>query len=156
MVADDPIPPARRAFILRWGEVARGFGLTKSAGQVWGLILSADAPLSAAEVVSALAIARSNVSAALKELRSFGLVRAAPAPGERQERFAAPEAQMAAAALVAAFRARVTEPAVAALSGAKGPALLGDYASFLAELGPALEAALSPAEPPAKKKKKKK
>ena len=29
-------------------------------------------------VVSALAIARSNVSAALKELRSFGLVHAAP------------------------------------------------------------------------------
>ncbi len=160
MAAPAPLPPARRAFILRWGEVARGLGLTKSGGQVWALILSAESPLSAAEIAEALSIARSNVSAALKELRGFGLVRSAPAPGERQERFAAPDApEEAAAALLSAFRARVSEPAAAALSALEGAPRLAAYAGYMAALGPALEAALAPAaaqaDPPKKKKKKK-
>lgn len=160
MAAPAPLPPARRAFVLRWGEVARGLGLTKSGGQVWALILSSESALSAAEIARALSIARSNVSAALKELRGFGLVRSAPAPGERQERFAAPDSpEEAAAALLSAFRARVAEPAAAALSGMEGAPRLGAYGAFFAGLGPALEASLArgaaQADQPKKKKKKK-
>lgn len=144
------------SFVLRFGEIGRGFGLSKSAAQVWAFVFAAPAPPSAAEIAEGLGIARSNVSAALKELRALGLLRAAPAPGERQERFAPPEDPAeAAAALAAAFRTRATEPAALALGSVPGDRAEA-YARFLVALGPALEAAAGAAPAPGKKKKKRK
>ncbi len=163
-MTDEALSASHRAFVLRFGEIGRGFGLTKAAAQVWAFALAAKGAPSAAEIAAGLGIARSNVSTALKELRGLGLLRAAPAPGERQERFAAPEDPAeAAAALAAAFRARVIDPAAQALAGLGAPQAEA-YSRLLAAIGPALEAAAAaptPAAPPVdaptgKKKKKKK
>ncbi|MEX2519141.1 MAG: MarR family transcriptional regulator [Paracoccaceae bacterium] len=160
-----PLSAPRQTFVLRLGELGRGFGLSKSAAQVWACLLSGENPQSAAELAAELGVARSNISAALKELRGLGLLRAAAAPGERQERFTAPDDPAeTAAALLAAFRARVVEP-VAGAFDALGPGAapgVGAHGLLAAALGPAMEAALgaaqagaSPAAAPKKKKKKK-
>lgn len=117
----EPTPDVR-AFIERWGEVARAWGLPRAAGRVHGLLLAAPAPLDADDIAAALGIARSSVSTSLKELRALGVVRTAPAAG-RRERFAALDDPWEAAAAIAAHRrARELDPAVAALTDAAGAA----------------------------------
>ncbi|MEM8754894.1 MAG: ArsR family transcriptional regulator, partial [Pseudomonadota bacterium] len=96
--------PAIDAFVLRWGEMGRVWGLPRSAGQIHGLLLAAAEPMSAEEISAALGLARSNVSTSLKELRSLGVIRAAAALGDRAERFAALEDPMDTARAVAAAR----------------------------------------------------
>lgn len=163
MTGHPPDEPWRRAFVLRWGEIGRAWGLTRSAAQTHGLLLSSETALSAEEIAVALSVARSNVSASLKELRGLGLVRAAPGFGDRRERFAALEdAGAAAAALVAAHRARAIDPASAALAEAASAAdgdsarRLAAYAERALTLGPMIAALAAAPEAHPKKKKKKK
>jgi DNA-binding transcriptional regulator GbsR (MarR family) len=159
----ETLSPAQRDFITRWGEVGRAWGLPRSAGQVHGLLLSVPEPITAEEISAALNVARSNVSTSLRDLRAMGLIRPAPDPGARREKFEALEDPWQAAAGLAAWRrAREVDPAVAALS-CTAKASKGQVAKRLAAYAGMAEAAgnwgsgpaLTPPPPPKKKKKKK-
>lgn len=134
---DNTLPPEIVNFIARWGEVGRNWGLPRTAAQIHGLLLTAEAAMTADEIVAALGVARSNVSTSLRELRALGVVRAARGMGERKERFEALDDPWEAAANVAAARkAREFDPAAAALadtapllSGAAAKRV-GAYAGF--------------------------
>ena len=164
------------AFVARWGEVGRRWGLARTAAEIHGLLLAAEAPMSADEIMTALGVARSNVSTSLRDLQALGVIRPARAAGDRKGRFEAlPDPWEAAARIAAARKAREFDPALAALAdavpaiGGAAGARLADYAKFAAlangwadalaglEKGP-LKAVMKAggAVAPAKKKKKKK
>ncbi len=154
-----------RAFITRWGEVGRAWGLPRSAAQVHGLLLIAAAPMTAEDIASALSIARSNVSTSVKELRAMGIIRAAAvSAGDRRERLEALSDPAEAAANLAAWRrAREIDPAIATLTAAAKSAKgevstrLSAYAEAARRLSaPADEPTVEDASPAPKKKKKKK
>lgn len=81
--------PEAMEFILHWGEMGTHWGANRSVAQVHALLYLSDEPLDAEAICSALDIARSNVSTALKELQGYGIITRIHKPGERRDFFAA-------------------------------------------------------------------
>ena len=65
----------RQNFILHWGEMGSKWGINRSMGQIHGLLLTSEEPLTAEEISECLGIARSNVSTSLRELQGWGIVK---------------------------------------------------------------------------------
>lgn len=81
--------PEAKAFILHWGEMGTQWGVNRSVSQVHALLYLSDVPLTADAIVEALALARSNVSTALKELQGYRIVRRVHVEGDRRDHFVA-------------------------------------------------------------------
>src|SRR5258708_15140479 len=64
-------------------------GVTRSVGQMQGLLCFSERALPAEDIADALGVARSNVSNSLKELQSWGLIRVAHVLGDRRDHFEA-------------------------------------------------------------------
>lgn len=81
--------PEIEAFILHWGEMGTHWGVNRSVAQIHALLYLSDRPLHAEEISDSLRLARSNVSTALKELQSYGIVRRSHVAGDRRDHFVA-------------------------------------------------------------------
>jgi DNA-binding transcriptional regulator GbsR (MarR family) len=81
--------PDAKAFILHWGEMGTQWGVSRSVAQVHALLYLSDRPIDAEAIVDALGLARSNVSAALKELQGYAIVRRVHVEGDRRDHFVA-------------------------------------------------------------------
>lgn len=81
--------PEAEAFILHWGEMGTNWGVNRSVAQIHALLYLSDRPLHAEEISDTLSLARSNVSTALKELQSYGIVRRTHVVGDRRDHFTA-------------------------------------------------------------------
>ena len=66
------------------------FGMSRPAGQCFAAIWRAGLPPCADDLTATLGLSRSNVSTALKELRDWGLISRARAPGDRKDHYTAP------------------------------------------------------------------
>lgn len=157
-----------------FSDVAAELGLSRPAGQCFGVIWRAPAPPCADDMTAALGLSRSNVSTALKELRAWGLIAVRRVPGDRREYFTAPDDPWDVFRLVFAARnRRMLQPALdrlmaieAVASDARAAALhdsaarLGAWLGAITQLdGAALarlvEVPVTPAAGAPKKKKKK-
>lgn len=81
--------PEVEAFILHWGEMGTNWGVNRSVAQIHALLYLSDRPINAEDISDTLKLARSNVSTALKELQSYGIVRRQHVPGDRRDHFVA-------------------------------------------------------------------
>lgn len=81
--------PEVRAFVLHWGEMGGQWGVNRSVAQVHALLYLSAKPRHAEELTDDLGLARSNVSNALKELQSYGIVRRVHVDGDRRDHFVA-------------------------------------------------------------------
>jgi DNA-binding transcriptional regulator GbsR (MarR family) len=81
--------PDAKAFVLHWGEMGSRWGLNRSIGQIHALLFLSHRPLMAEEICGTLKLARSNISTALRELQSYGLIRLTHNPGDRRDHFVA-------------------------------------------------------------------
>lgn len=81
--------PEAQAFILHWGEMGTNWGVNRSVAQIHALLYLSDRPLNAEDISEGLKLARSNVSTALKELQSYGIVRRNHVAGDRRDHFVA-------------------------------------------------------------------
>jgi DNA-binding transcriptional regulator GbsR (MarR family) len=81
--------PDAKAFILHWGEMGTHWGVNRSVSQIHALLYLSDRPIPAEEITETLVLARSNVSTALKELQSYGIVRRVHVDGDRRDHFVA-------------------------------------------------------------------
>lgn len=81
--------PEARAFILHWGEMGSHWGVNRSVSQVHALLYLSREPLHAEDICETLGLARSNVSTALKELQSYGIVKRTHVIGDRRDHFEA-------------------------------------------------------------------
>lgn len=70
-------------------EIGALFGLSRPAGQCFAAIWRAAQPPCADDLTETLGLSRSNISTALKELRDWGLISRARAPGDRKDYFTA-------------------------------------------------------------------
>ena len=83
------LPPAMERFILRWGDMATQWGMSRSVCQVQAFLYLQDEPRTAEAIAAALGLARSNVSVSLKELLAWTLIRRVPVLGDRRDHFEA-------------------------------------------------------------------
>lgn len=116
MTAKLSLPPAASKFIVHWGEMGSRWGINRSVAQVQALLYVSERPLHADEIVATLGLARSNVSSAVRELQSWGLVRIVHLPGDRRDHFATLcDVWEMFQAIVAERKRRELDPAVALL-----------------------------------------
>lgn len=83
--------PLVQAFVMHFGEMGSRWGINRTVGQIYALLVVSETPLHADAIGEALGFSRSNVSMGLKELRSWDLVHARHLPGDRREYFCAPD-----------------------------------------------------------------
>ena len=81
------LPAASQKFVLHWGEMGTRWGVNRTAAQVHALLFLSPHPLNAEQIAETLAVARSNVSASLRELLAWRIVRAVPQFGDRRQHF---------------------------------------------------------------------
>ena len=80
---------ARQRLVLHWGEMGDRWGVNRTVAQVHALLYLAAEPVTAEEIATTLAVARSNVSNSLRELQGWGLVRVVHQFGDRRQHFEA-------------------------------------------------------------------
>lgn len=83
------LSPTAQKFILHWGEMGTRWGVNRTVAQIHALLYLTPQPLNAEDIVETLAVARSNVSTSLNELRTFGLVKVVHIMGDRRDHFEA-------------------------------------------------------------------
>ncbi|WP_448213173.1 GbsR/MarR family transcriptional regulator [Colwellia sp. MEBiC06753] len=82
--------PMIKSLVLHFGEMGSKWGLNRTLGQMYALIVLTEQPLNADQISETLQISRSNVSMGLKELKSWNLIKLHHIPGDRKEYFSAP------------------------------------------------------------------
>lgn len=82
-----PLEPSIQKFIVHWGEMGTRWGINRSVAQIHALLYVTGRPLPADEIAETLELARSNVSTGIRELQSWGLVRASHTLGDRRDHF---------------------------------------------------------------------
>lgn len=107
-----------QAFVLHFGEMGSRWGINRTVGQMYALLVLSEEPLCADDFTEALGISRSNVSMGLKELQSWELVRLQHIPGDRKEFYSAPgDVWDIAKTLIEQRRKREIDPTLSALRG---------------------------------------
>jgi DNA-binding transcriptional regulator GbsR (MarR family) len=81
------LPPVAHKFILHWGEMGVRWGINRTMAQIHALLFLSERPLHAEEICETLDLARSNVSVAVRELQSWGIVKLVHLPGDRRDHF---------------------------------------------------------------------
>lgn len=81
------LSPVMKKIILHWGEMGSAWGISRTVAQIYALLYLSTEPLTADEISSSLAIARSTVSAGLHELQTWGVVRILHELGDRRDHF---------------------------------------------------------------------
>lgn len=81
------LSPAKKQFILHWGEMGTRWGINRTVAQIHALLHVSSVPLRADEIAGLLKVARSNVSTSIRELQGWGLVRPVHALGDRRQHF---------------------------------------------------------------------
>lgn len=84
------LTPMIQSCILHFGEMGSRWGINRTVGQMYALLVLSKEPLCADDITEALGISRSNTSMGLKELMSWELVKLQHRPGERKEFYSAP------------------------------------------------------------------
>jgi len=85
------ITPMTQSLIAHFGEMGSRWGLNRTLGQMYALIVLTKQALNADQISEALQISRSNVSMGLKELKSWNLIKLQHIQGDRKEYFSAPK-----------------------------------------------------------------
>jgi DNA-binding transcriptional regulator GbsR (MarR family) len=74
-------------FVQHWGEMATRWGVNRTVAQIQALLYLRGQPTNAEDIAAALAAARSNVSASLRELQNWDLVKIVHLKGDRRDHF---------------------------------------------------------------------
>ena len=110
--------PMIQSFILHFGEMGSRWGINRTVGQMYALLVLSPKPLTADDITEALGFSRSNVSMGLKELQSWELVRLQHLPGDRKEYYSAPaDVWDIAKTLIEQRRKREIDPTLSTLRG---------------------------------------
>jgi DNA-binding transcriptional regulator GbsR (MarR family) len=80
---------AKTKFIEMWGTVGSEWGISRSKAQIHALLLLAERPMTADEIMADLQIARGNANTNIRHLIDWGLVKKELVAGERKEFFVA-------------------------------------------------------------------
>lgn len=85
------ITPKLEAFISHFGEMGSRWGISRTVGQIYALLMVSEKPLNADDIVEALGISRSNASMGIKELQSWRIMKPIHYPGDRKEYYSTPD-----------------------------------------------------------------
>lgn len=102
------LSPTQREIVELCAETVQQFGLSRSVGQIFGVIYASPEPLAFADVMARLELSKGSVSQGLRFLRELGAIRTAAVLDDRRERFV-PETRLR-RLLAGLLRTRVRDP----------------------------------------------
>lgn len=76
--------------VLHFGEMGSRWGINRTVGQIYALLVFSEAPLHAEQIAETLQVSRSNVSMGMRELQSWNLITLRHLPGDRKDYFTVP------------------------------------------------------------------
>ena len=76
-------------FVFHFGEMGSRWGINRTVGQIYALLVVNKKPLYADQIAEALSISRGNVSMGIKELQAWRLVHVQHKPGDRKDYYSA-------------------------------------------------------------------
>lgn len=76
------------SFVMHCGEMGSRWGFNRTIGQMVGLLVINESPLTANDISETLNISRGNVSMGIKELQSWRLIKTYHIPGDRKDYYA--------------------------------------------------------------------
>ena len=122
-----------------WGALGELFGFSPSTARVSALLIATGETLSLGEIAERLQISRGNASMCLKELRTWGVARLVPTPGDRRDHYESEHDLWRMAVAIARERKRrefdpALDDALAVLEGLEAGADGAERARF-AEIG---------------------
>ena len=82
---------ARKDMVEACGGMFQLLGLSRSAGQIYGLLYLSDKPLSLDDMVKLLSISKGSASMGTRHLANWGVVRQVWVPGDRRDHYEAIE-----------------------------------------------------------------
>ncbi len=77
----------QKQYILHWGEMGTKWGINRTVAQIHALLYLSPEPVPAEKIAETLSVARSNVSTSIRELETWGIVRAVHVLGDRREHY---------------------------------------------------------------------
>src|SRR5438270_5296049 len=77
----------QKQYILHWGEMGTRWGINRTVAQIHALLYLSPKAIPAEEIAETLSVARSNVSTSIRELETWGIVRAVHVLGDRREHY---------------------------------------------------------------------
>src|SRR5438477_12591253 len=77
----------QKQYILHWGEMGTRWGIIRAVAQIHALLYLSPSALPAEVIAETLSVARSNVSTSIRELETWGIVRAVHVLGDRREHY---------------------------------------------------------------------
>src|SRR5271166_5931116 len=77
----------QKQYILHWGEMGTRWGINRTVAQIHALLYLSPKALPAEVIAETLSVARSNVSTSIRELETWGIVRAVHVLGDRREHY---------------------------------------------------------------------
>src|ERR1700683_2772898 len=77
----------QKQYILHWGEMGTRWGINRTVAQIHALLYLSPQAVPAEEIAETLSVARSNVSTSIRELETWGIVRAVHVLGDRREHY---------------------------------------------------------------------
>jgi DNA-binding transcriptional regulator GbsR (MarR family) len=83
------LTPISQKFVIHWGEMGERWGINRTVAQIHALLYISAEPLNAEQISQTLSVARSTVSAGLRELQSWGLINIVHHLGDRTDYFEA-------------------------------------------------------------------
>ena len=86
-----PMGHLLETLVMHFGEMGNRWGINRTVGQIYALLVFSQAPLNAEQIAGTLGFSRSNVSMGLKELQSWSLVRLRHFQGDRRDYFTTPD-----------------------------------------------------------------
>src|SRR6202051_2689274 len=86
-IQSPPLSPAAQKFVLHWGEMGTRWGINRTVAQIHALLYLSPKAVPAEEIAETLSVARSNVSTSIRELETWGIVRAVHVLGDRREHY---------------------------------------------------------------------
>ncbi len=83
------LSPTQAEIVQVCAEAVQQLGLSRSVGQIFGVIYASSRPLAFADVMASLELSKGSVSQGLRFLRELGAIKFAEMPGDRREFFVA-------------------------------------------------------------------
>lgn len=73
--------------VVAGGRLSQLIGFPKSIGQIYGLLMFSDKPMSAEDIGIALAVSKATISNSIRQLSSWGVIRQVWVHGNRKDHF---------------------------------------------------------------------
>jgi len=83
----EQLSPAQTELVELAARLAQRLGLTRSTGQIYGLLFVSPRPLSLDDIAERLALSKTSASTGSRQLASLNLIRQVWLPGERRDHF---------------------------------------------------------------------